>query len=371
MKRLPLRTALAAVSLATLGACATRDASQAWRIEPLLRVQHSAEASAAFYRTGRYYDGMRRWAQAADEYRKATVADPRNADAFNAMGVALARLGDHTGAENRLRQALALQPDRADVRSNLGLVLMQAGRPAEAVAHLRSALETDKENATARDNLRRALAHGEAAMASMAADPSTANRTAQPPGPEPALAAGLPVLMPGEGESASAPHAVVLPETVPSPAMQVIDRPSVAWRTATPGIATPTRPDVPAPPFAQQTATALPEMRLEISNGNGVPGAAARLRQWLAGRGLVTRHLSNRKPYVQPATMIEYRHGQEVQAQRLAQLLPAQLATQPRTGLRTDVRVLIGHDWQRIAACLADSACADGAVRMAHSGPAY
>lgn len=329
MKPFPLRTTLAAVTLVALTACATQDAAKPWRIEPLLRVQHSADASAAFYRTGRYYDGMRRWALAADEYRKATIADPRNADAFNALGVALARLGDHTGAENRLRQALALQPDRADIRANLGLLLAQAGRPTEAESEVRMAAALDGDIDVTHEHLRRAQAHGAAAYGpALQAAPTRAEVRQDPPATGVAEPHGEPGL-------ASAPAVVAM---TASAAIQVFDQPSVTWRDA---FATPV-PDDPHKP-----------VRLEITNGNGTPGAAARLRQWLAGHGQATQRLSNRKPYAQPATVIEYRDGHEAQARQLAGMLPMQVLIRPGASLRTDLRVVLGHDWQRMAAALA------------------
>jgi hypothetical protein len=135
--------------------------------------------------------------------------------------------------------------------------------------------------------------------------------------------------------------------------MQVLDRPSVAWRSASAD--TRVFDDPPKP------------VRLEIANGNGTPGAAAHLRRWLAGQGLATQRLSNRKPYVQPTTVIEYRDGHEAQARRLANLLPAQVFIQPAASLRTDLRVVLGHDWQRMAACLRDNdnGCAPGAMQVA------
>lgn len=324
MKLFPLRTTLAAVTLAALTACATQDAAKPWRIEPLLRVQHSADASAAFYRTGRYYDGMRRWALAADEYRKATIADPRNADAFNALGVALARMGDHTGAENRLRQSLALQPDRADIRANLDLLLAQAGRPTQAESEVRMAAAPDRDIDVTHEHLRHAQARGATAYgpALQAALPQDRQATgvAEPDG-RPGLA--------------SAPAVVAM---TASAAIQVFDQPSVTWRDA---FAAPVPDDPPKP------------ARLEITNGNGTPGAAARLRQWLAGHGQATQRLSNRKPYAQPATVIEYRDGHEAQARQLAGMLPMQVLIRPGASLRTDLRVVLGHDWQRMAAALA------------------
>lgn len=332
MKPFPLRTTLAAVTLTALTACATQDAAKPWRIEPLLRVQHSADASAAFYRTGRYYDGMRRWALAADEYRKATIADPRNADAFNALGVALARLGDPTGAENRLRQALALQPDRADIRANLGLLLAQAGRPTEAESEVRMAAALDGDIDVTHEHLRRAQAHGAAAYGpALQAAPTRVEVRQDPPATGVAEPHGEPGL-------ASAPAVVAM---TASAAIQVFDQPSVTWRDA---FAAPVPAPVPDDPHKP--------VRLEITNGNGTPGAAARLRQWLAGHGQATQRLSNRKPYAQPVTVIEYRDSHEAQARQLAGMLPMQVLIRPGASLRTDLRVVLGHDWQRMAAAL-------------------
>jgi tetratricopeptide (TPR) repeat protein len=341
MKSFPLRTPLAAMVFAALGACASHDSSQAWRIEPVMRVQHSPEASAAFYRTGRYYDGMRRWSLAADEYRKATIADPGNADAFNAMGVALARLGDYTGAENRMRQALALQPDRADIRSNLGLVLAQAGRPMEAVAQTGTASALEQNHPITRDR----------------------SRLLSAPASQPAAAPHAPAAMP-EVKSAGV---VAAPRRIPvidapspvvaltgSPAMRVINQPSVAWRTAGADLPLPEALPVPA--------------RLEITNGNGTPGAASRLQRWLVKQGMATQRLSNRKPYTQASTVIEYQEGHEAQARRLANLLPDQVLLRPGAHLRTDLRVLLGRDWQRLAACLEDIGCPRGVMRVGEAG---
>ena len=275
MTSLPVRTTLAAVAIAALGACATKDASQGWRIEPLMRVQHSAAASQAFYLTGRYYDGMRRWAQAADEYRKATVANPRNTDAFNALGVALARLGDHSGAEQRLREALALQPDRADIRSNLGLVLMHAHRPTEAVEQLRLALEADKDNTVAQDNLQRALAHGAAIIPSGGESAVSHAPHAALQSPQAPLTVPQPIATraatPSETATPSAPLSAQWAESPTSLALQVTDRPS-RRRHCQPL----------QPPLARalrksgwRSATATASQARPLACGRGLPGRAS------------------------------------------------------------------------------------------------
>jgi hypothetical protein len=114
----------------------------------------------------------------------------------------------------------------------------------------------------------------------------------------------------------------------------------------------------PLAPAAPVTPPApVHESRLELSNGNGVTGMAARLRSWLSTQGVKTSRLTNDLPYNQPQTVIQYRHGHEQAAMQIAQALPAATAqTSERSDLssRTDVRVLIGRDWVQMASCLND-----------------
>jgi len=98
---------------------------------------------------------------------------------------------------------------------------------------------------------------------------------------------------------------------------------------------------------------------LELSNGNGVRGAAARLQQWLASQGVHANRLTNQRPYIQQQTVIQYRSGQEEAARRVESSLPVavQLSAAPSAGLRTDVRVVLGLDWVHMAACLEQGTC--------------
>jgi hypothetical protein len=88
----------------------------------------------------------------------------------------------------------------------------------------------------------------------------------------------------------------------------------------------------------------LTVVRLEISNGNGVAGAAARLARTLEVDGLKTVRLSNLRPFVVPQSRIEYRGGQKEMAQVLARRL--KLPLQPLSGTRAsaDMRIVLGHD---------------------------
>jgi hypothetical protein len=98
-------------------------------------------------------------------------------------------------------------------------------------------------------------------------------------------------------------------------------------------------------------SVASPAPRLEISNGNGVPGLAARVRRELAVQGIATERLSNQSRFDQRHSVVQYRAGHEEAALRVAHSISADLRadSRPTSGLRSDVRVLIGHDWAKAA----------------------
>lgn len=107
-----------------------------------------------------------------------------------------------------------------------------------------------------------------------------------------------------------------------------------------------------APPAPVQLPTVTPAVaqptavRLEISNGNGVAGAAARLARTLAGEvdGLRAVRLTNARPFTVPATRIEYARAQQAMAQTLSQHLGVPAQVRGTSDGRADVRIVLGHD---------------------------
>ena len=406
----PARRAIAVAVLIAAAGCATLDpeVAKAWKIEPMQNVMHTLHSSQAYYTLGRYHDGARAWDKAIDAYRKAIATDAQNIEAYNALGVALARGGRYRDAETTLRQATALAPELAHVRSNLGYVLLLAGMPREAVVELKAAVAQDSGNATAQANLTDALAQLDATRYRNAAVVQATARQPVPSadaglsdGPPPAPAARgndaangvaqqpvddavgtISVAAPITSIEVPAPLVtrvnIPLPSrtvAVPAPqspatryppllALKVVDQPTVSslgQRIAGNSVGGP----VPVP--AAKVAAYQPESqpaeelatRLEVSNGNGVAGMAARVGRWLATQGVPTSRLTNARPFVQQATVIQYRDGHEQAALRVARNLPvlARAAPEPTPGLHSDVRVLLGRDWMRSAACLETSTC--------------
>ena len=331
MKNRIVRSAVATAVLLALGACANLEPTHPndWRVEPVMAVKHSMASSHAYYLLGRYHDGMQAWAHATAAYRKAAAANPADVEAHNALGVALARRARFDEAEAVLRHALAMDPARAHVRSNLGYVLLLAGRSQEAVAELTAAVQLDRADATALNNLREAEAQR---------PPEAAVAVA------PSAAAGAPTPTP------PSLHAIDWP-TVPA---FLLGAPSTL---AQPEVATAEVIDRIRSTHSASAETARSD--LELSNGNGIQGAAGRLKQWLSSQGVHARRLTNQRPYVQQQTVIQYRRGQEGAARRVAGSLPIEVpvAASPSAGLRTDVRVVLGRDWAHAATCIERGTC--------------
>ncbi|HSI58049.1 MAG TPA: tetratricopeptide repeat protein [Ideonella sp.] len=287
-------TVVATAIVAALSGCTT-PATEGWRIAPNYRVSHAGPgADQGYVALARRYEGERRWREARDAWRKAALAAPRDAETLNALGMAEAAQGQYGDAVEALRRAVKLSPGRASLLNNLGHALLLDGRGDEARATLQDALACDAGHRLARANLERIDRASALALA-----------------PAPA--------------SAPAPHAAV----------------SLDGEMA---IAAPPSPDGPA-----LVAGAAAEVRVEIANGNGVPGMAARLNGWLRARGMAQPALlSNARPYDTATTVVLYRAGFAAAAQDLARHMPqhVDIVFGPEAVLRADLRVLLGRDMQ-------------------------
>lgn len=89
-------------------------------------------------------------------------------------------------------------------------------------------------------------------------------------------------------------------------------------------------------------------VRLEISNGVGMPRLAKRTADRLAREGVFTARLTNARPYRQVQTQIEYLPGQEAAGQALAARLPGRVELVPVATLDRNMtlRMVLGRDAQ-------------------------
>lgn len=83
------------------------------------------QSGKAFYRAGRY-------AEAREEFRRATADSPRNPDYFHNYATASRQAGDPVAAESAYRQALALDPAHQPSYHGLAVTYLDTGRTAEA-----------------------------------------------------------------------------------------------------------------------------------------------------------------------------------------------------------------------------------------------
>ena len=357
----PLYGAIGGAVLLAMAGCAALDADLAkvFRVEPVLSVTHAISSSPAYYTLGRYHDAEQAWDKAIDAYRKAVIIDTQHIEAYNALGVALAHSGRYAEAEATLRQALVIAPTRAHVRSNLGFVLMLAGKPTEAAAELALAVKQDPGDTTASANLGQAMAQVAAAQVAVA-QAAAQGAAAQTPA---ALveASGAPTIARLSLTSdVQVTGYVPVQQPMASSDQTPISAPQAAVATAVPVLsALPSPPITSGAAHSAKPSPAQPVSRLEVSNGNGVAGMAARVGRWLAAEGLRNARLTNQRPFVQATTLVEYRSGHELNAQRVARSLPITAATAaaPSPGLTSDVRVLLGRDWALAAACQDDPSC--------------
>ena len=346
--RMPVLRNVACVSacgLSLVGCAMWQDAPaskpRAMSIEPVFRVDDAPLPLEAYLATARYFEGSREWMRAAEAYAKASARDPMSVEAMDGLGRMLASSGRLEAAEMTLRRAVALAPDRARPRNNLAYVLLLKDEPQKALVELDEALKRDPANARARENRDEALARLAAIRSTVvAANPpmapspgviGEAQRDERPsPPPSPALREREPDSVLREREPDSVPNRTSdrsPPELLPRP---------LAGEGGGEGLLAPS----PAPSL-------LPPVRLELSNGIGTTGLAAKLDRWMVAQGMPKSRLTNQPTYDVIRTRVDYRAGQLDAARRVIASLPpgvpAQLREQP--GLRGDVRVVIGRDW--------------------------
>lgn len=100
---------------------------------------------------------QRRFAEAADAYRKHLEAEPLNADVHYNLGLALQEAGQFLPAIASYNRALELRPTFASAAFNRGNVLASLGRQAEAIDSYRLASYCDPKHARTRLHLAHVL----------------------------------------------------------------------------------------------------------------------------------------------------------------------------------------------------------------------
>ncbi|MDQ4629147.1 LytR C-terminal domain-containing protein [Janthinobacterium lividum] len=285
---------------------------------PQARIDDSpATRTAAFCKLGKRMLELGDPRAALAAYREALLLEPDSADARNGAAVLHAQLGQLETARSML-QALALQAPTARTYNNLGYVLYLQGEYAQAADALRQSLQLDNGQQPARANL-------DLAIAALARSIGTVDATAEAIAPDLA-----PAPMPA----------------APASRLQLTQlQPNIfalSWRDA-PVVAQAAPAAIPA-----LAKPAMPLPRLEVINGNGETGMAARMRGMLGGMGISVLRLGNQRPYGIQASSIVYRPGHAEAAAALALALGGmpqlQAAGDSGIGAGADLRLLLGKD---------------------------
>lgn len=329
--RLTLSRLAAACACLGLAACTTQLAHAPVPAWP--------DADAAYVAGRQHFErGDLPAAQAA--YEQALRLAPRHVNARNGLAVLHAQRGEHAVAIAHwlalTQEAGMARPQQAYLFSNLGHAYSLSGRDAQALPALEQACLLDPLNALAWQHLAQVLERlGQHERAALMRRQAASLR-------EHDLRRDLAVL-----RGAAAPQLVPVPAPAPVPEAPAMARVEI---TQSDGMARLQRipaavRSVPAAvPEWPMPAAPAPQPRLEIVNGNGVPGMAAALARSLAGAPVQVVRLTNETSFQVARTRVEYRPAQEQVARQLARQLGPQVQTQAADCPASELRLVLGRD---------------------------
>lgn len=327
--RLTLSRLAAACACLGLAACTTQLAHAPVAAWP--------DADAAYVAGRQHFErGDLPAAQAA--YEQALRHAPRHVNARNGLAVLHAQRGEHVAAiaqwQALTQETGTARPQQAYLFSNLGHAYSLDGRDAQALPVLEQACLLDPLNALAWQHLAQVLERlGQHERAALMRRQAASLR-------EHDLRRDMAVL---RGEVA--PQLVPVPAPVPeAPAMARVEITQSDGMARLQRVPAAVRSVPAAVPERPMPAAAAPRPRLEIVNGNGVPGMAAALARSLAGAPVQVVRLANETSFQVARTRVEYRPAQEQAARQLARQLGTQVQTQAADCPASELRLVLGRD---------------------------
>ena len=324
--RLTISRLAAASACLALGACASHVAHA-----PLLAPP--SDADAAYVAGRRHFDaGDLPAAQAA--YELALRSAPRHVHARNGLAVLHAQRGEHAAAIAHwlalTQEAGTPRPQQAYLFSNLGHAYALSGRDALALPALEQACLLDPLNALAWQHLAQVLErlgqHERAAVMRRQAQSLQEHDLRRDA-----------ALLRGEE----------LAPVQDAPAMariDIIQSDGMARLRRVPAAAPGAPVAALAPAVSATPAAGVARPRLEILNGNGVPGMAAALARSLSGAAVQVVRLGNDASFQVARTRVEYRPAQEQAARQLARRLGSQVQVLAADCPGSELRLILGRD---------------------------
>jgi hypothetical protein len=314
-------------------------------VQPTLTLRNSGGVDAeAMYFLGRAYQERGRHQDAVRAFRAALAVEPRHAEAHNALGASYFALGQTAQAEQQFRAAIDAAPELAHLRNNLARLYTLSGHEPTGPAPAVAAAPAESVGSTPP-----ALAVAPAASAAPQAMASAPSAGVVAPAPA----------------AISAPSTVAPASEVPAANGRLLSVASNVWelKMAPPAVAVSPLPSTPvvavraaaAVPPPSMTAVAAPRpangQRVEVSNGNGVPGLARRVAHFIETQGYRPPRTNNLQPFNQRRTELQYRIGARRQARELAALLTVTPRLVAVTSLEraATVRLVLGRDFKEPA----------------------
>lgn len=357
-------------------------------VRPITKVQHAGSEAQAKYELGRYYYGQRRHEEARRALEEALALDAAHSRASNVLGVIYASQGRYEEAQAQFKRALERDPQAGHLHSNIGYAYLLRGLNQEALASFEEALRLEPQSEKAIANLkvaRERLGLGAEAPALASAATVTAQEGlaqsafAQPSSGTETAKIRMVEIAPNVYELAmphqSAPPSGVASLPVPSQnaklaevsgtkaSSRVVEVAPNVFELGMPNLAGPL---LVAMPNALSDRPSKPaRLGVEVANGNGVTGMARRVATELKSQGIGVTRVSNRKPFDQIRTEIEYRKGFLTSAREIGVRLqnPPSFVESGSLGAGISVRLVLGRDLSKNVV-LVDPKTSD-AIRLA------
>ena len=293
---------LSVLSATTLMGCS--QVPQSPKVQAVERITSPVSEVENVFILGRTAHALGQVDLAERRYAKVLILQPEHMGALNGMAVIYAQTQRPEYAYVLFQRALAIDPNAAYVHNNWGYALMLAGRLSEAQDQLNQAQALNPGSQLTRKN--QALLATAKAVENSGKNGSESGRALQ-------LAASKPVTHEGPQLVAVQANVYELREAV-----------------------------VPTSPIN----ALFNGVKIEVSNGVGIPNLARKTAKRLAPMGVVTARLTNQPGYKQVTTEIFYTPGQRDAAQALSAKLPiaAQMMEARDLDARVQLRLVLGHD---------------------------
>lgn len=380
IKRSKCETASSTLTVASLifgsmilAGCATQASNPALQIKPKMDLRHSVGSADGYYSIGRYHHGASRFNEAATAYRHALGLDIRHIRARSALAALLAEQGDPAGAVSLLNEAQDGPARDSQFYSNLGYAHYMNGDYQAATQALEKATSLDTRNVRAwnnfgkvmeklgqEDRARKMFDRARILAAEKGNDvPARAERSGtvirlddanvpsrkeEPPRPiGNSLRTEIRQVVPGVYEVHLGRHQRERAHEIKS---------SVAEARRPADLKPEKRPSI-----------AGPDVRIEISNGNGVRGMARSVAKLIGAGQFEVHKLSNQPAFNIALTFVEYTKGHE----KAASLLAAQIGPSVERKSSDDLgdvamRIVIGHDRNRLGLIGANATTGTGLI---------